>query len=87
MSGLFSYDQDQAVLPARDELDELDFIVMNDPSLTEVIAAANELDPPKLSRRQIVDILAFLRALTDPASIDLRNDVPRSVPSGLSLVE
>jgi cytochrome c peroxidase len=32
-------------------------------------------------------IIDFLHALTDPASIDLRNDTPASVPSGLTLAE
>jgi len=31
--------------------------------------------------------VAFLRALTDPASVDLMGDIPDAVPSGLSLVE
>ena len=41
----------------------------------------------RLSRSEISQLVEFLHALTDPASIDLRNDVPEFVPSGLPLAE
>ena len=39
--------------------------------------------PLELSEVDIQDLLAFLRALTDPAARNLEGDVPASVPSGL----
>lgn len=53
------------------------------PELRGKIAAANELEPTNLSDEQVDDLLAFLDALTDPASRDLSDTVPDRVPSGL----
>ncbi|MDJ0918115.1 MAG: cytochrome c peroxidase [Woeseiaceae bacterium] len=87
VNSLWSYDQSQATMPSRDDLDYLDFQVMNNPTLVQAIADANELSPVKLSKREFRDLIEFLRALTDPASIDLRGDVPTSLPSGNTLAE
>jgi cytochrome c peroxidase len=51
------------------------------------IAEANELPPNSLSRREMKQLTDFLHALTDPAMLDLRIDVPGAVPSGLTLAE
>ncbi|MFT4638962.1 MAG: cytochrome c peroxidase, partial [Verrucomicrobiales bacterium] len=80
---LNSYDQSQAALPSRADLDALDFSVMNDPALRANIAAANQLEPVSISEPEIDELMAFLHALTDPASIDLRDTVPMTVPSDL----
>ena len=53
------------------------------PALRGRIAAANELAPLALSDAEIVDLLAFLECLTDPASTDLTALIPDAVPSGL----
>ncbi|MGB5775127.1 MAG: cytochrome c peroxidase [Sedimenticolaceae bacterium] len=88
VASLYAYDcEQQPVLPSRDDLDEEDCEVMNSGALVASIADANELPPKALKDRQVAEILAFLRALTDPDSVDLRIDVPKSVPSGLSIVE
>ncbi len=84
---LENYDQMQAVLPARADLDQLDFIVMNNSQRVENIANANKLGEKHLSDKEFSQLMDFLHALTDPSSIDLRNDVPRSVPSGLPLAD
>jgi len=62
---------------------------MEDPILVQVIADANELnnEPLNLTNKQINAIIAFLHALTDKASLDLRSDVPLSVPSGYSIIK
>ena len=83
VAALESYDQNQAVLPSREDLDAEDFVVMEDPARVEAIAEAVELKSRYLTDHQIDDLLDFLEALTDPASLDLRNDVPAAVPSGL----
>jgi cytochrome c peroxidase len=51
------------------------------------IKASNQIAPTSLSDRDMRDLLEFLRALTDPTSVDLRRDVPRSLPSGIPLAE
>jgi cytochrome c peroxidase len=60
---------------------------MDDPARLAEIASANELHQPKLSEEQVEQLLAFLRALTDPAMLDLRVEVPDEVPSGLPLAD
>jgi hypothetical protein len=49
--------------------------------------AGYELPAVNSSDEDVDRIIDFLHALTDPASIDLRNDTPASVPSGLTLAE
>ena len=83
VNSLHNYDQEQAVLPSRSDLDAMDFIVMDDEHRRNAIADANELDPARLKEKDIQALLAFLHALTDPAALDMRGDVPDSVPSGL----
>jgi len=83
VNSLHNYDKEQAVLPSRSDLDAIDFIVMDDQDRRNAIADANELDPVKLKEKDIQALIAFLHALTDPAALDMRGDVPGSVPSGL----
>ena len=87
VNSLYTYDQGQAVLPSRADLDEADFVVMNDATRRAAIADANELRSVQLSDKKFSDLIEFLLALTDLKAIDLRNDVPKSVPSGLPLAE
>ncbi len=42
---------------------------------------------PSLSERDVADLVAFLKSLTDPASGILLDDVPASVPSGLPVFD
>ncbi len=87
VSALNNYDQSQAVLISRSDLDALDFITMNDQDRIDYIAASNELSPMGYSDKDVDRILDFLNALTDPSTIDLRSDVPQTVPSGLPVAE
>ena len=87
VNALHNYDQGQAVLPSRADLDSLDFITMNDPDRVDFIALHNELQPMTYSEEDVDRIIDFLNALTDPGSVDLRKDVPASVPSGLPLYD
>lgn len=82
---LYAYDPSQMRLPARADLDALDYRAMSVPAVVAAIAAANELSPVELSEREIRQLVDFLHALTDPAVLDLRSDVPTSVPGGLPL--
>ena len=87
IGSLATYDTAQAVLPPRRDLDALDFVIMDDHVSVANIAAANELAPVQLTEPEIRDLIEFLHALTDPSSIDLRDDVPGSLPSGNTLAE
>jgi cytochrome c peroxidase len=81
------YDTSQATLPSRKDLDRIDFVVMNDPVRVSYIADVNELVTVRHNDALVVDLIAFMHALTDPASIDLRGDVPDYLPSGLPLAD
>jgi cytochrome c peroxidase len=75
------------VLPPRPDLDALDLIAFEDPAVTEAIGDAIEIEPPRLSERDISYLLAFMEALTDFSAEDGRKTVPTRVPSGLPLAE
>ena len=87
VAGLYGYDPQQAVLPSREDLDAMDFVVMEDAARIAAIADASELAPVDLDETDIANLLAFLHALTDPAAHDLRGDLPESVPSGDPLAD
>lgn len=88
VAGLADYDPRQLVLPtAGASLDAIDLIIHDDLASQAAIAAANELSPTRLRARQVDDLMAFLFALTDEHSLDLRASVPRGVPSGLPLAD
>ena len=87
VGSLYSYDAGQVVMPSRADLDALDFVAASDPGVLAGIAQANELAPRRLSEREIRQLIDFLHALTDPAMLDLRGDVPMSLPSGMPIWE
>ncbi len=84
---LYNYDPSQLVLPARPDLDAQDYLALSDTGVVASIGRANELPPIKLNEREIRQLIDFLHALTDPAMLDMRGDVPKSLPSGLPLGE
>ena len=87
VAALYNYDSDQLRMPGRPDLDAKDLLAMSDPNVLMAIAEANELSPVRLNKRELRQLMDFLYALTDPAMLDLRIDVPDSVPSGLPLAE
>ena len=88
VAGLQTYDPSQLALPSvGDALDAIDLEVHEDPDSRDAIAAANELAPMALRPGAVDDLMAFLHALTDEGSLDLRRQVPFSVPSGLPLAD
>ncbi|NNC56816.1 MAG: cytochrome-c peroxidase [Woeseiaceae bacterium] len=87
VASLYAYDIRQAVMPSRPDLDSRDDRAISDPTVRASIAAANELSPVSLSEREIGDLVDFLHALTDPAMLDMRDDVPGSLPSGMVLAD
>jgi cytochrome c peroxidase len=81
------YDQSQAVLPPRDDLDATDFVVMDNNKRVNYIATFNELQSVPYTDEEVDRIIDFLEALTDPGSLDLRRDQPLTVPSGLPVTD
>jgi cytochrome c peroxidase len=84
-----SYDWMQVRLPSqnRPDLFAQDFAVLNNPLLSQNIKNANELEPADLTEKEFYSLIEFLHALTDLASLDISNDVPFSVPSGLTVTD
>ncbi len=87
VASLYRYDGGEAVLPSRPDLDALDLLAVRDRGVVAAIAGANELPPVGLSEVEIERLVDFLHALTDPSMLDLRDDVPRSVPSGFPIAD
>ncbi len=79
-AALARFDPSNVQLP---DFEAEDFNIINSPADRQAIAAAVTQAPVTLSEIQIDEIMAFLNALTDPASINGRMGVPESVPSGL----
>ena len=84
---LNQYNTTQAVLPSRPDLDAVDFSVHNDTDSRLDLAVRIEIKPVSLNDRQLLYLIDYLNALTDPASLDMRSTAPASVPSGLPLAE
>ena len=83
VASLKAYNVAQLVLP--DLPNSQDFRATHDPDEQAAIAAANELSPSNLSETEIIQIVAFLNALSDAASLAGKLGVPQTVPSGLSV--
>ncbi|MBT8098746.1 MAG: cytochrome-c peroxidase [Gammaproteobacteria bacterium] len=87
VNSFHSYDRTQVMLASRADLDALDFLLLDDPAVSDAIASSCDLHPVSLRPRQLRLLLDFLHALTDPGSVDLRHDIPRQVPSGLPVFD
>ncbi len=86
-ASLAEYDRAQVTLPSRADLNALDFLAHDDAAAREAVARACELRPRPLRDRDFDALMDFLHALTDRGSLDLRHDVPRTVPSGLPVFD
>lgn len=87
VQSLQDFDFSQVVLPPRPDLDVHDDYVHTSDAIRAAIAATNELAPARLREPEVAAIVEFLHALTDPAMLDLRRDVPTAVPSGLPIAD
>ncbi|MGI9492521.1 MAG: cytochrome-c peroxidase [Geminicoccaceae bacterium] len=88
---LYDYDQYQAVLPSRPDLDAVDFSLFDEVDQPTLHAIADAADLNALSINltdaEITQLVAFLKALTGEKSRDLRSEIPARVPSGLPVNE
>jgi hypothetical protein len=64
-----------------------DYVATRDQDAIASTVSATGLSLTVFSDDEFSDLIAFLHALTDVSNIDLRNDVPQGVPSGLTLAE
>ncbi len=85
VKALNNYDISQAVLASRADLDQIDVIAHQDKQRRQAIIDAIEIEPIKLTDKEIYDLIAFLHALTDVNCIDLRKIAVNRVPSGLAV--
>lgn len=83
VASLKDYDRSQVILASFPEAD--DWSVLDNSGEIEDIASANQLSATTLEDKDVDAIIAFLVALTDPASRDMRQVIPARVPSGLPL--
>jgi cytochrome c peroxidase len=86
-NALNNYDYGQAILPYRDDLSAQDFVAQRDPVRRSAIASAIELESVDLSSLEVAQLMSFLESLTDLSCVDLLQEVPVRVPSGLSLCD
>lgn len=77
------YDPALARLPEHAVLSSTDFLVRENRREVRILLAANELSPIGLTDGEVADVLRFLLALTDRASLPGRLGRPDRVPSGL----
>ena len=82
-----TYDPGQTILPPEARLAKVDFLVFENTVEQASIIAANELEPVDLTDREVTDLIAFLRTLTDGKGLKGRFGAPQNVPSGLPLDE
>jgi len=82
-----NYDRTQVTMPNRADLDAIDFTILDDPISSQEIKDSSDINKITLSEKEIAHLLDFLRALTDPAALDMRKDVPKKVPSGLPIFD
>jgi cytochrome c peroxidase len=87
VDSLEHYDTNRAMLPYRSDMHELDFVVQSDPTRRAAIAATNEMPGVRLNEQEVMDLIDFLHALTDPGSLDLGRNVPQQVPSQAHMYE
>ena len=81
VSSILAYDANQLPMLFRDTVDA-------DHVQDRIDALPPEFRVPMaLSEPEIADLMAFLHALTDPSSLNLSDDVPDRVPSGLPVGE
>ena len=83
LTGLDEWRPEMAQLPSVPWLQQADFIIHEDSREMARVRASLDLEPQHLSDDEIMDLVAFMGALTGKKSIYGRLGKPKSVPSGL----
>jgi cytochrome c peroxidase len=84
---LQGYRTEAATFPPIVGLGEGDFAAHHDLVARSAIEAASEIGSIEADERDVADVIAFLRSLTDPRAMDLGREVPVRVPSGLPVAD
>lgn len=82
---LEQYQADQLVMPQDEYLRKTDFIAQQDVREMQRLRRYRDIDLPMLNDNEIQQLVAFLHALTDQASLYGQLGAPSAVPSGLPL--
>jgi len=82
-----NFDSTTVRMPQTFTLTTADAAVMQDPNMVKDLIKQSEITKIDLSDEEINQLIEFLHCLTDPKSINLLQDVPHRVPSGLSLID
>lgn len=82
---LEQYQADQLVMPQDEYLRKTDFIAQQDVREMQRLRRYRDIDLPMLNDNEIQQLVAFLHALTDQASLYGQFGAPSAVPSGLPL--
>jgi cytochrome c peroxidase len=85
LTALDNWTPDQAKLPAAPWLQKIDFLVQDDKREMARVRSRVDIEPLKLERTEIDDLLAFLKALEGKSALKLPLGRPETVPSGLSV--
>ena len=75
----------EVVLPKHETLQNVDFAIQQDALEMARVRAKIDIKPITLADEDVADLIAFLHALTDEASLKGRIGKPLSVPSGLAV--
>ncbi len=87
LNGLQTYDPAQTLLPYRQDLSAIDFLLLqHEPTLLAIYQSV-DLYPIQLTEEEINNLVAFMGALTDPKSMDLSHLIPMRVPSQLPVFD
>lgn len=82
-----TYDNFQATLPSRPDLDATDFEAYNNAEIGKTIKDSSDINKIEISSKEFDYIIDFLKALTDPKALDMRKDIPKKVPSSLAVFD
>jgi len=86
VSASLLYDARQAVLPASVLFNLDDYSCLRADSCKQSIASSSDLKgPTNLTPEEIRNLVAFMYALTDSTHSEMPEEVPETVPSGLSV--
>lgn len=85
IASLEKWDRVQLIMPASTRFAATDFAIWEDTREMARLKSNLDIEPRTLSDGEVGNLVEFLNALTDPASIKGRLGKPETVPSGLPI--